>query len=80
LLPESVELEDGEAAEASEEAGVAGVDGLSSTEVLELRLSVTYQPLPLNTTRGAVSTRFAVPLPHSSQVWLVSASKPWRSS
>ena len=35
---------------------------------LLLRLSVTYQPLPLKTTDGVWSTRFATPLPHYSQV------------
>lgn len=45
-----------------------------------LRLSVMYQPEPLKTMGGAWRMRFAVPLPHSSQVWVVGASKPWRSS
>ncbi len=45
-----------------------------------LRLSVTYQPPPLKTTGGAWRTRLAIPLPHSSQVWVVSAEKPCRSS
>jgi hypothetical protein len=44
------------------------------------RLSVTYQPLPLNTTGGACRTRFAVPFPHTSQVWVVSAEKLCRRS
>ncbi len=44
------------------------------------RLSVTYQPLPLKTMGGAWSTRLAVPLPHSSQMWVVSAEKLWRRS
>jgi hypothetical protein len=55
-------------------------DPLSLIAELAFRLSVAYQPLPLKTTRGAWSTRFATPLPHSSQVCEFSASNPWRSS
>lgn len=45
-----------------------------------LRLSVTYQPLPLKTTGGTLGTRLAMPLPHFSQVCVDSAEKLWTSS
>jgi len=52
----------------------------SVTALLLFRLSVAYQPLPLKTTAGALRMRFAVPLPHSSQACVVSASNPCLSS
>lgn len=50
-------------------------DGESSVALLPLRLSVAYQPEPLKMMRGGESFRFAVPAPHFSQVWVVSAEK-----
>jgi hypothetical protein len=44
------------------------------------RLSVAYQPEPLKTMRGALSSRRATPLPHSSQVCSMGAEKLSRSS
>jgi hypothetical protein len=44
-----------------------------------LRLSVTYQPLPLKTIAGAVKTRRALP-EHSGQVCSAGASNPSRFS
>jgi hypothetical protein len=45
----------------------------------DLRLSVTYQPLPLNTIAGGVSTRRAS-MPQTSQDWTAGASNPSRFS
>jgi len=44
-----------------------------------LRLSVTYQPLPLKTIAGGVRTRRAVP-EHVGHAWIEGASKPSRFS
>lgn len=44
-----------------------------------LRLSVTYQPLPLKTIAGGVRTRRAVP-EHVGQTWTGGASNPSRFS
>jgi hypothetical protein len=52
---------------------------LVETEEEELRLSVTYQPLPLKTIAGGVNTRRAS-IPQTSQVWTAGASKPSRFS
>ena len=53
---------------------------LSLIAVVLLRLSVEYQPLPLKTTVGAVSTRLAVPPRHSWQRWRSGAEKLSRNS
>jgi hypothetical protein len=60
---------------------LAGVEGLFelSPSGDPFRLSVTYQPLPLKTIAGGVSTRRAVP-EHSGQTWTEGASKPSRFS
>ena len=53
---------------------------LSDVAVDLPRESVAYQPEPLNTIRGALRTRLAMPLPHSSQVCSMGAEKLSRSS
>jgi hypothetical protein len=52
---------------------------LALSDGADLRLSVTYQPLPLKTIAGGVRTRRAS-IPQTSQVWTDGASNPSRFS
>jgi hypothetical protein len=61
------------------ESVVSILPGESVEDAPFLRLSVTYQPLPLKTIAGAVSTR-RDSAPHSVQVCTAGASKPSRFS